>query len=178
MHHPQSLEPWLRGTLTDVPAIQRGVLHALELAREDTHRWCAGLTDEEVDARPCGLPSVGFHLRHIIGSLDRLLSYAESRELTAEQLQVLQLEAKPGDTVHSLLQRFDAAIRISSDRVRQFRPQDFEQPRAVGRAKLPTTVGGLLVHIADHTQRHLGQLITTAKLIKDKNCLGGPSSTL
>ena len=70
-------EPWLRGTLTDVPAVHRAVLHALELAHEDLNRWCGGLTDEQLNAQHFGLAPVAFHIRHIAGSIDRLLTYAE-----------------------------------------------------------------------------------------------------
>jgi hypothetical protein len=77
----QTVEPWLRGTRVEVDAVRRGVIHALELASEDVVRWCGGLTNEETDARPMGLPSVGFQLRHIAGSLDRLLTYAEGQQL-------------------------------------------------------------------------------------------------
>ena len=87
-------EPWLRGTLTDVPAVIRAVLHALELAREDAERWCGDLTGVEVNARPAGLPSVAFQLRHISGSADRLLTYAEGRELSQEQMAELAREAE------------------------------------------------------------------------------------
>src|ERR1700687_3626165 len=87
-----SPEPWLRGTLTDVPAVARGVLHALELAREDLEKWCGGLTEEEWNARPVGLPSIAFQVRHIARSLDRLLSYAEGRALTEQQLAELKGE--------------------------------------------------------------------------------------
>ena len=82
----QAPEPWLRGTLRDVPAVIRAVLHALELAHEDADRWCGDLTGVEVNARPAGLPSVAFQLRHISGSVDRLLTYAEGRELSQEQM--------------------------------------------------------------------------------------------
>jgi len=79
-------EPWLRGTLLNVPPVARGVLHALELAQEDLQKYCAGLTDEEVNTHPAGLAPVAFHLRHIARSLDRLLTYAEGRALTPQQL--------------------------------------------------------------------------------------------
>src|SRR6266436_1072324 len=88
-------EPWLRGTLHQVPAVQRAVVHALELAREDLQRWCGSLSDEQVNARPGGLPPVAFHLRHIARSLGRLLTYAEGRDLTAEQLVELKAESAP-----------------------------------------------------------------------------------
>jgi uncharacterized damage-inducible protein DinB len=158
-------EPWLRGTLTEVPAVARGVLHALELAQEDMHKWCADLSDAQLHARPAGLPSVAFQLRHIAGSVDRLLTYAEGRALSEEQLQTLKTEANPGGSAKELLANLDAALSRASLRVRALASEDFAHPRAVGSKKLPATLGGLLVHIADHTQRHVGQAITTAKLV-------------
>jgi len=84
------IEPWLRGTHTDVPAVSRAVLHALDLALEDITKWVAGLTDAEVHAQPLGLPAVSFHLKHIARSVDRILTYAEGGQLTAEQLTALK----------------------------------------------------------------------------------------
>ena len=78
-------EPWLRGTLPEVPAVQRAVLHALELAGEDLQRWCGTLSYEEINARPAGLPPVAFHLRHVARSLDRLLTYAEGTTLMSSK---------------------------------------------------------------------------------------------
>jgi uncharacterized damage-inducible protein DinB len=158
-------EPWLRGTLTEVPAVARGVLHALQLAREDANKWCGGLSDAQIHARPAGLPSVAFQLRHIAGSLDRLLTYAEGRALSREQLQTLKAEARLGGSTKEVLAELEAAISRGSLRVRALASENFELPRAVGSKRLPTTLGGLLVHIADHTQRHVGQAITTAKLV-------------
>jgi uncharacterized damage-inducible protein DinB len=158
-------EPWLRGTLTDVPAVARGVLHALQLAQEDAHKWCAGLSDAQLHARPAGLPSVAFQLRHIAGSLDRLLTYAEGNTLSGEQLQILKAEASPDGSTKELLAELDAALSRGSLRVRALASEDLALRRAVGAKRLPTTLGGLLVHIADHTQRHVGQAITTAKLV-------------
>jgi len=86
-------EPWLRGTLTETPAVQRAVLHAFQAAEEDLNKWCRSLTDEEINQRPAGLASVAFHLRHIPGSVDRLLTYAEDRALSEEQLQTMKAES-------------------------------------------------------------------------------------
>src|ERR1035438_2632540 len=83
------VEPWLRGTHTDVPAVGRAVLHALDLALDDLTKWTEGLTDAEVHSQPLGLPTVAFHLRHIARSTDRLLSYAEGNQLSSEQLAAL-----------------------------------------------------------------------------------------
>jgi uncharacterized damage-inducible protein DinB len=159
------IEPWLRGTLTDVDAVPRQILHALELADEDVTRWCGTLTDAEFNARPFGLSPLAFHLRHIARSLDRLLSYAEGTHLDATQLAALRTELDPNATRDAVLAEFRAALRTPAARIRAFSPDQYNQPRTVGRASLPTTVGGLLVHCADHTQRHTGQAVTTAKLL-------------
>jgi uncharacterized damage-inducible protein DinB len=158
-------EPWLRGTLAEVPAVQRAVLHALELAREDLERWCDGLSDEELHARPEGIAPVAFHLRHIARSIDRLLSYAENRQLSAEQVSVMKAEMDPKGSRNELMAELVVAIAKSGKRIRAFSEQQLQEDRLVGKKQLPTSVGGLLVHIADHTQRHVGQAITTAKVV-------------
>lgn len=157
-------EPWLRGTLTELPAVIRGVVHALELAVEDAERWCGNLTGLELNARPLGLPAAAFHLRHIGGSADRLLTYAEGRQLSEEQLAELKREAEPtGALPRTALAEFQESMNRAAERIRAFAGTDLETPRFVGRKQLPTTVGGLLVHVADHTQRHTGQMVTTVK---------------
>ena len=161
----KQVEPWLRGTHTDVDAIARQVLHALELGDEDVAKWCGELTDAEFNARPFGLPPLAFHLRHIARSLDRLLSYAEGTQLDATQKTALQTELDDGATSKAVLAEFESALRTSAIRVRSFSPEHYNTPRGVGRAGLPSTVGGLLVHCADHTQHHVGQAVTTAKVV-------------
>lgn len=160
-----SAEPWLRGTHTETDAVIRAVLHALELAEEDITKWCAALTDAEFNARPFDLPPLAFHLRHIARSLDRLLSYAEGTQLDATQMTALRTELDPNATRAAVLAEFRAALHTSAARIRAFSPGHFNASRTVGRKALPTTLGGLLVHCADHTQRHTGQAVTTAKLI-------------
>jgi uncharacterized damage-inducible protein DinB len=160
----ERVEPWLRGTHSEVDPVRRAILHALELTAEDVARWCDGLNGEEMEARPLGLPSVGFQLRHIARSLDRLLTYAENQSLTERQLHLLKTEEEFVDREATLME-FAEAIEISSQRLLAFSEKSYGQPRTVGRKKLPTTVAGLLVHCADHTQRHLGQAITTAKAV-------------
>jgi uncharacterized damage-inducible protein DinB len=158
-------EPWLRGTLNDVPAVQRAVLHALELAREDLERWCDGLNDEELHARPGGIAPVAFHLRHIARSMDRLLTYAEGNQLSTEQVSVMKAEMEPRGSRNELLAELMVAIAKSGKRIRAFSEQQMQEERHVGKKQLPTSVGGLLVHVADHTQRHVGQAIITAKIV-------------
>lgn len=158
-------EPWLRGTHTEVPAVARAVLHAIEIAQEDAQRWCGGLTTEELHAEPFGVTSAAFHLRHIGRSLDRLLTYAEGQQLDITQMAALNVELEPGMVRELIFQELAMACEEASLRVRALAHADMEQPRGVGRKGLPTTVGGLLVHCADHTLRHTGQAVTTAKLL-------------
>lgn len=161
-----SPEPWLRGSLTEVPVIARALLHSLEMAREDLLRWCEPLKDEEFNYRPAGVPSVAFQIQHIIGSLDRLLTYAEGRELSAAQLESLESEHDPV-TRAELFLYLESKLRKAEERVRQLASVDMNASRWVGRKRLPTTLGGLLVHIAEHTQRHVGQAITTCKVVME-----------
>jgi uncharacterized damage-inducible protein DinB len=158
-------EPWLRATLTDLPAEQRAVLHALYLAQEDIQQWCLPLTEEELSASPHGLPSVAFHLRHIVGSLDRLLTYAEGKTLDSEQKRWMVAEMDSPTNRDELLALFEQRLTAASARVRAIPMERWPEPRGVGRKQLPTTVAGLLIHCADHTQRHVGQAITTAKVL-------------
>ena len=159
------VEPWLRGTLTEVDAVRRQVLHALVLTCEDAEHWCAPLTDAQVNARPFTLAPVAFHLRHIARSLDRLLTYAEGHALTPEQHAALASELAPDAVAAQVMEEFRAALASAEARILALAPATFEQPRFVGRQRLPTTVAGLLIHCAEHTQRHIGQAIITAKVI-------------
>lgn len=160
-----SPEPWLRGTLTEVPPVARAAIHALQLASEDLHRWADELTDEELDQRPFELAPVAFHLRHIAGSLDRLLTYAEGRQLSSEQVAFLKNELEAGAERGPLFEKLDSALEQSAKRIRALGSTGLSEKRDVGSRRLPTTVGSLLVHVADHTQRHIGQAITTAKVV-------------
>lgn len=162
-----STEPWLRGTHTDVPAAGRAVLHALELALDDLTKWTAGLTDAEVHAQPLGLPSIAFHLRHIARSTDRILTYAEGEPLAAEQMAALksELEGKQ-ETLAELLAEVEVAFTDAAERIRVLATANLDTPRFVGRKQLPTSIGGALVHVADHTMRHVGQVVTTAKVLR------------
>jgi uncharacterized damage-inducible protein DinB len=159
------VEPWLRGTLTEFDAVTRQILHALELAAEDIELWCSGLTDVEMEARPFGIAPVGFHLRHIARSLDRLLSYAEGNQLSPDQLTALSSELIALPVAAASLAEFREGISSAMQRVKQIASDSYEEARFVGRKRLQTTVGGLLVHCAEHTQRHVGQAITTAKVV-------------
>lgn len=158
-------EPWLRGPLEDVDPLLAPVLFSFQQVREDLARWTEGLSEAQIWARPQGLASVGFQLRHIAGSVDRLTSYLEGRELSAEQLGELAAEMEPRGGREELLAAVEASLRRAEAVVRGIDPASFREGRTVGRLRMPTTVIGLLVHIAEHTQRHVGQAIVTAKLV-------------
>ncbi len=159
------LEPWMRGTHREKDALGRAVIHALELTLEDVDRKIADLNDGEIFATPCELPPVAFHLRHIARSLDRLLTYAEGRMLDESQLAALGTERTSGSAAEVLLE-FRSGTRQAITRISRFGPDTYEETRGIGRKQLPTTVGGLLVHCAEHTQRHAGQAVTTAKIVR------------
>ena len=163
---PPYVEPWLRGTHADIPAVGRAVLHAFDLALDDLTKWTAGLTDIEVHAQPLGLPAISFHLKHIARSVDRLLTYAEGGQISADQLARLKTEQSGCETLPELLAEVETALSNASDRVGVLATADFNIFRGVGRKQLPTSIGGALVHVADHTQRHVGQVVTTSKVIK------------
>jgi len=166
MSETRYTDPWLRGTHTDVPAAGRAVLHALELAADDLRKWTEGLTDAEIHSAPLGLTPIAVQLRHIRGSVDRILTYAEGGQLSDGQLAALKAEACGDEALSSLLAAVQASLADAAERVRALAKADLETPRAVGRKQLPTSLGGALIHVADHTQRHVGQVVVTAKAIK------------
>src|ERR1700678_122129 len=127
------IEPWLSGTHAEVPAVGRAVLHAFDLALDDLTKWTAGLKDEQAHAQPLGLTSIAFHLRHIARSTDRLLSYAEGKQLTEEQLAALKGEKQGDETLGMLLADVEVSFSDASDRIRVLAPADFNTFRGVGR---------------------------------------------
>jgi uncharacterized damage-inducible protein DinB len=136
------------------------------MAREDLARYTTGLTTEQIWATPHGFGSVGFHLRHIAGSTDRLMTYVNGDQLSSAQIAALKTEKEPGATREMLLAGIDQAFKSAEAVARALDPKRLGEPRGVGRKQLPTTVIGLLVHTAEHTQRHVGQAISAAKLAK------------
>lgn len=162
-------EAWLRGPLPNVAGPLQPAAHALVQAAEDIAAAATPLTIDELWQRPGGAASAGFHLRHIAGSIDRLLAYAHGNPLSDGQREALRSEGVPGDPradAASLILHATAAIEAALDAIRTTTADAAAEPRTVGRAALPSTLGGILFHIAEHTQRHTGQLITTAKIVR------------
>jgi hypothetical protein len=156
-------EPWLRGPTKDAHPLTAPVLYAFQQAREDLAHYTEGLTAEQLWARPHGFGSAGFHIRHIAGSTQRLIAYLEERALTVEELRALEREHEPGMSREELLGDLDRVLAGAEAVVGRIDPASLAEPRYVGRKRLPTTVIGLLTHIAEHTQRHVGQAISAAK---------------
>ena len=173
--HAPATEPWLRGSYAGVPAAGRAVLHALDLALDDIQKWTAGLTGAEIHVEPLGLASIAYHLRHIARSTDRILTYAEGGELTAAQFAALKSEKAGAEPMAALLAEVQSTFASAAGRIRALAAANLEAPRAVGRKRLPTSLGGALIHVADHTQRHAGQLVTTAKVLKSLRSQDRPS---
>jgi hypothetical protein len=160
-------EVWLRGPVPGVPPHLQPVAHSLLQSREETGRVLAGLTPERIWDAPVDAASIGFHVLHAIGSLDRLFTYARGSALSEDQRQTLARETQRQShlTAGDLIAAFDAAIARALDQLRGTHEQTLTSQRHVGRAKLPSTVIGLLFHAAEHTQRHIGQALTTSRII-------------
>jgi uncharacterized damage-inducible protein DinB len=154
----------MRGPIEGVPTLLAPLIYSFQQAREDLARFTDGLTAERLWATPYGFGSVGFHLRHIAGSTDRLMTYLEGRQLSQSQMDFLKAEHDPGASREELLGAMNTVFEHAEAVVRALDPSKLDEPREIGRKKLPTTVIGLLTHIAEHTQRHVGQTISAAKL--------------
>lgn len=158
-------EPWLRGAMPGVPPLVMPVFFSFAQVREDVKNHAADLTKDQV-WRPVGRNSVGFQLQHIAGSLDRLTTYLAGSQLSPAQLAFLDREQESGADPRTLLEQLERALRAAEESLLGIGDIDMFELRTVGRQALPTTVLGLLVHLAEHTQRHLGQLITIAQFVR------------
>ena len=170
-------EAWLRGPVEGVPGPLMPVAHALLQAGEDLE-VVRDLTLDELWSRPGGAASIGFHLRHIPGSMDRLLTYAAGETLSDAQMAELRNEGNPGTppaTAGELLAGVREAIERALDVLKASDERALMEPRGVGRAQLPSTVLGLLYHVGEHTQRHVGQVITTVKIMRGLRLTEGSS---
>ncbi len=170
-----AVEVWLRGPLPDVAPLLMPAAHARLQIREEIGPAAGGLSVAELWTRPGGAASAGFHLKHMAGSIDRLLTYARGGALNDSQLAFLKSEEVPGEPpadAASLIRLAYGAIDTALEVIRSTAEADLLQPCEVGRAKLPSTVLGLLFHIAEHTQRHVGQVVTTTKVVRGLG-LGG-----
>jgi uncharacterized damage-inducible protein DinB len=166
---PNLPEQWLRGAVPGVPSLLQPVAHALLQARDEVTALLENFDDQKLWEKPAGVASVGFHLQHLSGVIDRLFTYAQDQALTPEQLQQLKAEGKgegSGITSAQLVQAFQQQVDKALEQLRTTDEKSVIQLRKVGRAGLPSTVLGLLFHAAEHTMRHTGQLLVTVNVLR------------
>ena len=162
-------EVWLRGPVPDIQALLQPAAHAILQVGEDVTPIVRDLTPAQLWARPGGAAAIGFHLAHLPGSLDRLLTYSRSEPLSADQLAALAAER----TVHEdrpelerLLQKFRATLDAAIEYLRTVSPDSLLLAREVGRKRLPSTTLGLIFHAAEHSSRHAGQIVTLTRVLQ------------
>jgi uncharacterized damage-inducible protein DinB len=166
---PNQPEVWQRGPVPGVPPLLQPVAHALLQAREEVDECLGDFPESLLWERPAGAASVGFHLEHLTGVIDRLFTYARNEALSNEQRAWLEREGKPTAVpVEALVRRFEVQVDFAIAQLRQTDEATLTEFRGVGRAQLPSTVLGLLFHAAEHTMRHLGQMLVTARVLKQR----------
>lgn len=171
MTSPNTREVWLRGPLPDVPPLLQPVAHALMQAREEVETLMHDFPENLLWERPAQVASVGFHLQHLTGVLDRLFTYARNEMLSPEQLAALASEeppVSPTPSVQKLVQDFNRQVERALTQLRRTDTNALTEARGVGRAQISTTLMGLLTHAAEHTMRHVGQLSVTVRVLTAK----------
>ncbi|MEP6621091.1 MAG: DinB family protein [bacterium] len=164
----QQTEWWQRGPVDGVPSVLQPVAHILLQVKESVGELVEGLTADQWNARPGGVASAAFHVQHITGVVDRLFAYARGEALNDAQFAALKTEREPlaesgvAGALHALDARVDAAVA----ELRTIDPATLGDWRGVGRAQLPSTVIGCLVHGAEHSMRHVGQLSVTTRVVR------------
>lgn len=165
----QKLEVWQRGPLPGIDPLLQPVAHALLQAREEIAEYMYEFPIALLWERPAEMASTGFHLQHLSGVLDRVFTYARAEGLSEFQFAQLAEEGKDseeGYTVADLVNRFSHQVDLAIAQLKNTDISTLPDFRGIGRAKLPSTVIGLLFHAAEHTMRHVGQLMVTAAVVK------------
>ncbi|HYJ66012.1 MAG TPA: DinB family protein [Parafilimonas sp.] len=167
MNSEQLPEVWLRGAIKNIPALLQPVAHALLQSREEINKLMQNFPAEKLWEKPAGVASVGFHLQHLSGVIDRLFTYARGESLTEQQLNYLNNEGKQAENIslQKLLTNFNMQVDAALKQLTETKEETLTDDRSVGRKKLPSTVIGLLFHAAEHTMRHTGQLLVTSKFL-------------
>lgn len=164
-------EWWQRGPVDGVPAMLQPVAHIVLQVGESVRELVEPLTGDEWNARPANVASVAYHVRHIIGVLDRLFTYARGEALSEAQFVALRAEGAPlaASDIAPLLALLDAQVATAVAALMSTEPATLGDFRGVGRAQLPSTVIGCLVHGAEHGMRHVGQLSVTARIVRSSS---------
>ncbi|MBC6999558.1 DinB family protein [Cytophaga sp. FL35] len=161
-------EVWLRGPVEGIPALLQPAAHALLQTSEELKKYTDGISPEQLWEKPLGRASIGFHLQHITGVLDRMMTYSKGESLTESQFEFLRAEGKESSAIRleNLITDFDNKLAEALSYFKTLPEEILTEKRTVGRKKLPSTVIGLLFHAAEHSQRHTGQLLFTASILK------------
>jgi uncharacterized damage-inducible protein DinB len=169
MEKEQQLEFWLRGPLPGITPVLQPVAHAILQAQTEVQQALDHFPEARLWDKPAGSASVAFHLQHLAGVLDRLFTYARGELLSERQLNTLQKEGKEDNNIHmaELIQFFNNQVEGALNQLKYTTAGSLMEPRGVGRKQIPSTVLGLLFHAAEHTQRHTGQLLVTAKVLNE-----------
>ncbi len=170
MKEERQPEYWLRGKIEGIPDLLQPVAHSLMQSKEELKGYMEDFPEEQLWKKPAGRASVGFHLQHLVGVLDRLITYAKGETLNEEQLRYLKSEGLADEELTSdlLVEKFDEKVKAALQELENFPVSSLTEFRGVGRKQLPSTVIGLLFHAAEHTQRHIGQLLVTVSVLKSK----------
>ncbi len=163
------LEVWQRGSIEGIPLLLQPVAHAILQAREEVEALMNGFDEQLLWQRPAGLASPAFHLQHLSGVLDRIFTYARGEWLSTTQVDQLKAENDTSIvTVSQLVAKFDQQVDKALAQLKMTNEKTLTDFRGVGRNQLPSTVIGLLFHAAEHTMRHLGQLLVTVKVLEGR----------
>jgi uncharacterized damage-inducible protein DinB len=159
-------EAWLTGPVEGVPALLMPAAHSFVQVRRELPVLLEGLSLEQIWQTPGASTSIGFHAVHLAGATDRLLTYARGAQLSDAQLADAKAERQlNGLSADALIERVSAAMDAAIDQVRHTSSAMMNEPREVGRQRLPSTVLGLLFHAAEHATRHVGQIATLRKIV-------------
>lgn len=164
----ETLEVWMRGPIAGLDPLLQPVAHAILQAREEVNLMMIDFPNELIWEKPSGVASVAFHLQHLSGVLDRLFTYANNQLLNEDQLELLALESDDTQylTVKGLLTRFNNQVNKALTQLKNMDEKTLLEPRGIGRKQIPTNLLGLVFHAAEHTQRHVGQLFVTVRILK------------
>lgn len=163
-------EVWQRGPIENVPALLQPVAHALLEASEEAQGIMEGFPENLLWERPAGVASPAFHLQHIRGVIDRLFTYARKELLSDKQMDEISMEGNKEKTSLSMKQMLDQLNNRITDAVNELKnvnPDSLTEFRGIGRKQIPTTLLGLYVHSAEHSMRHIGQLLVTVRVLKE-----------
>lgn len=164
-------EWWQRGPVEGIQPLFQPAAHALLQAGDELQQALQNFPSALLWTSVHGMASVGFHLQHIVGVLDRLFTYAREKSLTETQLAYLQSEGLPNDqlTVEQLLEAIHAQIKTCLSELSSMGNEAPSAARFIGRKRIPTTQFGLIFHAAEHCMRHTGQVLVTAKVLLEQN---------